>query len=83
MKLLAVKMGLIMAADREVRDLKVYSDALGEVSKLNSSQIPANDDGLIISDIRKLCVDLSVSSICYISRKQYSSTSCPLCAFYF
>ena len=46
----------------------MYSNALGEVSKLRSSTFLENEDGYIVSDIRKLCSDLDVVSISHMSR---------------
>ena len=39
---------------------------LHEVSNINFSQIPTNEDGLIVEDIKNICTDLNVVSIGYI-----------------
>ena len=54
--------------DYGVCHLEVFGDALREVSKINSSIFPANEDDFILNDVRKLCVEPSVHSISHIPR---------------
>ncbi|KAL5580419.1 hypothetical protein UlMin_012861 [Ulmus minor] len=67
-ELLAVKAGLKMAKDYEQSSLIVYCDAINEVAKLQMIDLPANEDGIVLSDIKQLASTLNVVSFNYSPR---------------
>ena len=64
---MAIHMGLRLASKHDVSNIQVYSDVMAEVSKLNSSILSENEDGLIIRDIKQKFISLNVSSIWFMS----------------
>ena len=67
-ELMAVKAGLQMAKEYGLSSLIVYCDAVNEVAKLKQNALPANEDGIVISDIKQLASTLNVVSFNYFSR---------------
>ncbi|KAL5579373.1 hypothetical protein UlMin_011815 [Ulmus minor] len=67
-ELLAVKAGLQMAKDYEQSTLIVHCDAINEVAKLQRIDLPANEDGIVLSDIKQLASTLNVVSFNYSPR---------------
>ncbi|KAL5537593.1 hypothetical protein UlMin_044857 [Ulmus minor] len=67
-ELMAVKAGLQMAKDYGQSSLIVYCDAVNEVAKLQRNALPANEDGIMISDIKQLASTLNVVSFNSFSR---------------
>ena len=52
---LAIKLGLELAVEFELRNIQVHNDAMRVVSKINSSQSLANKDSFILEGVPKLC----------------------------
>ncbi|KAL5547790.1 hypothetical protein UlMin_003021 [Ulmus minor] len=67
-ELMAVKAGLQMAKEYGLSSLIVYCDAVNEVAKLQLNALPANEDGIVISDIKQLASTLNVVFFNYLSR---------------
>ncbi|KAL5577919.1 hypothetical protein UlMin_019618 [Ulmus minor] len=61
-ELMAMKVGLQMAKDYGQSSLIVYCDAVNEVAKLQRNALLANEDGIVISDIKQLASTLNVVS---------------------
>ncbi|KAL5563849.1 hypothetical protein UlMin_033596 [Ulmus minor] len=67
-ELLAVKAGLQMAKDYGQSPLIVYCHAINEVAKLQRIDLPTNEDGIVLSDIKQLASTLNVVSFNYFPR---------------
>ncbi|KAL5564839.1 hypothetical protein UlMin_028003 [Ulmus minor] len=67
-ELMAVKAGLQMAKEYGLSSLIVYCDAVNGVAKLQRNALPANEDGIVISDIKQLASTLNVVFFNYFSR---------------
>ena len=65
---MAVKVGLQMAKEYGLSSLIVYCDAVNEVAKLKQNALPANEDGIVISDIKQLASTFNVVSFNSSSR---------------
>ncbi|KAL5549547.1 hypothetical protein UlMin_004778 [Ulmus minor] len=67
-ELMAVKAGLQMAKDFGHNSLVVFCDAVNEVAKIQRNGIPANEDGIVIHDIKQLALTLDIVSFNSFSR---------------
>ncbi|KAL5550218.1 hypothetical protein UlMin_000394 [Ulmus minor] len=67
-ELITVKAGLQIAKEYGLSSLIVYCDAVNEVAKLQRNALPANEDGIVISDIKQLAYTLNVVSFNYFFR---------------
>ncbi|KAL5576098.1 hypothetical protein UlMin_017797 [Ulmus minor] len=67
-ELMAVQAGLRMAKEYGLSSLIVYCDVVNEVAKLKMNYLLANEDGIVINDIKQLASTLNVVSFNYFSR---------------
>ncbi|KAL5566793.1 hypothetical protein UlMin_029957 [Ulmus minor] len=61
-ELMVMKAGLQMPKDYGQSSLIVFCDAINEVAKLQWNALPANEDGIVLSDIKQLASTLNVVS---------------------